>query len=43
MTVFVDGEPLPQQCEYTFPTDGREWYPSVGLGSENDALFSNTV
>jgi hypothetical protein len=25
MTVFVDGEPLEQQCEYKFPTDGREW------------------
>jgi hypothetical protein len=43
MTVFVDGEPLEEQCEYRFPTDGREWAPSVGLGFENDALFSNTV
>jgi hypothetical protein len=24
--VFVNGKPLKQQCEYTFPTD-REWYP----------------
>jgi hypothetical protein len=43
MTVFVDGEPLPQQCEYQFPTDGREWAPSVGLGCQRDALFSNAV
>jgi hypothetical protein len=40
MTVFVDGEPLAQQCEYRFPTD-REWLPSVALGFK-DALFSNT-
>jgi hypothetical protein len=39
MTVFVDGEPLAVQCEYVFPTD-REWYPSVGLGCQDDALFS---
>jgi hypothetical protein len=43
MTVFVDGEPLSQQCEYRFPTDGREWAPSVGLFFEHDALFSNSV
>ncbi len=43
MTVFVDGEPLAQQCEYKFPTDGREWAPSVGLGVRRDALFSNAV
>jgi hypothetical protein len=42
MTVFVDGEPLEQQCEYTFPTD-REWAPSVALGNETDALFSSAV
>ncbi len=42
MTVFVNGEPLAQQCEYTFPTD-REWYPSVGLFCLSDALFSNAV
>jgi hypothetical protein len=42
MTVFVDGEPLQVQCEYTFPKD-REWFPTLGLGWENDALFSNTV
>jgi hypothetical protein len=42
MTVFVDGKPLEEQCEYTFPTD-REWFPSVGLGSFGDALFSSSV
>ncbi len=42
MTVFVDGEPLAQQCAYTFPTD-REWAPTVGLRYEDDALFSNAV
>ncbi len=42
MTVFVDGEPLPQQCEYKFPTD-REWFPTVGLGYEHNALFSNAA
>ncbi len=42
MTVFVDGELLAQQCEYTFPTD-REWAPSVGLGCQGDALFSNAA
>jgi hypothetical protein len=37
MTVFVDGEPIPQQCPYDFLKD-REWRPSVALlGS---ALFS---
>jgi hypothetical protein len=40
MTVFVNGEPLAVQCEYTFPTD-REWAPSVGFGNANDSLFSN--
>ncbi len=30
MTVFVNGEPLAQQCDYTFPTD-REWLPSIGF------------
>jgi hypothetical protein len=40
MTVFVDGEPLDEQCDYTFPTD-REWFPTVGLSS--DALFSNAA
>jgi hypothetical protein len=43
MTVFVNGEPLKQQCEYAFPTDGREWAPSVGFWDEHDALFSNSV
>jgi hypothetical protein len=43
MTVFVDGEPLAQQCEYTFPTDGREWAPTVGLCYDGDALFSSAV
>jgi hypothetical protein len=42
MTVFVDGEPLAQQCEYKFPTD-REWYPSVSLWNKDDALHSNAV
>jgi hypothetical protein len=42
MTVFVNGEPLPQQCDYRFPAD-REWMPSVRLGYEHDALFSNAV
>jgi hypothetical protein len=42
MTVFVDGKPLKQQCEYTFPTD-HEWFPSVGLQYKDDALFSNSV
>ncbi len=40
MTVFVNGLPLAVQCEYRFPTN-REWYPSVGLTFENDALHSN--
>jgi hypothetical protein len=40
MTVFVDGEPLAQQCAYTFPTD-REWSPTVGM--MNEAIFSNYV
>jgi hypothetical protein len=42
MTVFVNGEALEQQCEYKFPAD-REWYPTVGLYSDNDALFSNAA
>jgi hypothetical protein len=42
MTVFVDGEPLEQQCEYKFPAD-REWAPSVGLAYEQDALFSDAA
>ncbi len=42
MTVFVDGEPLAEQCEYRFPTD-RAWAPSVGLCFMDDALFSNAV
>jgi hypothetical protein len=42
MTVFVDGEPLEEQCEYTFPTD-REWFPTVAVCSGIDALFSNAV
>ncbi len=44
MTVFVDGEPLAQQCEYDFPKDDREWAPSVALYMEcDDALFSNAL
>jgi hypothetical protein len=43
MTVFVDGEPMAVHCEYTFPADGRAWYPSVGLTFEQDALFSNAA
>jgi hypothetical protein len=43
MTVFVNGEPLKEQCEYKFPADGREWAPSVGLGYVGDALLSNGV
>jgi hypothetical protein len=45
MTVFVDGAPLAQQCPYKFPTDGREWAPTVGLGLvyEHEALHSNAV
>ncbi len=43
MTVFVDGEPLEEQCDYDFPKDGREWAPSVGLRFQTDALFSNAV
>jgi hypothetical protein len=43
MTVFVDGESLEEQCEYKFPTDGREWAPTVALGYKDDALFSNAV
>ncbi len=39
MTVFVDGEPLAEQCENKFPTD-REWAPTVGLFYGGDALFS---
>jgi hypothetical protein len=42
MTVFVDGEPLAEQCEYRFPTD-RDWFPSVGLGRKGEELFSNVV
>jgi hypothetical protein len=42
MTVFVNGEPLEEQCEYEFLTD-REWAPSVSLLYTKDALFSNTV
>jgi hypothetical protein len=43
MTVFVNGEALPHQCEYKFPTDGREWAPTVGFCCANDVLFSNAV
>jgi hypothetical protein len=43
MTAFVNGKPLAQQCECRFPTDGRAWYPSVGLSCKDDALFSNSV
>ncbi len=41
ITVFVNGEPLAEQCEYTFPTD-REWAPSVSLWRE-DEVHSNAV
>jgi hypothetical protein len=43
MMVFVDGEPLAEQCEYRFPTDGRDWLPTVGLRFADDSLFSNAV
>ncbi len=43
MTVFVDGEPLEQQCQYKFPCDGREWFPTVSLKLEGDDLVSNAV
>jgi hypothetical protein len=42
MTVFVDGEPLPERCEYKFPTD-RAWYKTVGLNDKTEALFSTAV
>ncbi len=42
MTVFVNGEPLEEQCEYQFPTDRREWAPTVGLRLHSDALFSDS-
>jgi hypothetical protein len=40
MTVFVDGEPLPVQCDYDFPKDGRAWFPSVALCGSTAALHS---
>jgi hypothetical protein len=40
MTVFVDGEPLPVQCEYDFLKDGRAWFPSVALLEAGAALHS---
>ncbi len=43
MTVFVNGEPLEEQCEYTFPTDGREWAPTVAFAAPSDALLSSTA
>jgi hypothetical protein len=43
MTVFVDGEPLPVQCEYDFPKDGRAWYPSVALCEPRNALHSCAI
>ena len=43
MTVFVDGEPLAEQCKYRFPTDGREWAPTVGLYYAGNAVFSIPV
>jgi hypothetical protein len=43
MTIFVDGEPLAEQCEYEFPKDGRAWFPSVSLGDNNSALHSCAI
>jgi hypothetical protein len=43
MTVFVDGEALAQQCEFKFPTDGREWAPTVGLSNDSVAVLSSAV
>jgi hypothetical protein len=43
MTVFVDGEPLAQQCPYDFPKDGRAWYPSVSPGLCGTALHSCAI
>jgi hypothetical protein len=43
MTVFVDGEPLEQQCEYDFPKDGRAWFPSVALTQIASALHSCAI
>ncbi len=40
MTVFVDGEPLAEQCEYDFPKDGRAWFPSVAVSDADTALHS---
>jgi hypothetical protein len=43
MTVFVDGEPLPVQCEYDFPKDGRVWFPSVALSEANTEMHSCAI
>ncbi len=40
MTVFVDGEPLAEQCNYDFPKDGRAWFPTVSLYRTDTALHS---
>ncbi len=40
MTVFVDGEPLAEQCPYDFPKDGRAWFPTVALCEDETALHS---
>ncbi len=43
MTVFVDGEPLAEQCKYDFPKDGRAWFPSVALLEAGTALHSCAI
>jgi hypothetical protein len=43
MTAFVNGTQMKEQCPYTFPTDGRAWFPTVGLFHGKDSLFSNAV
>jgi hypothetical protein len=40
MTIFVDGKPLSEQCEYDFPKDGRLWYPTVSLRDIDSSVIS---
>ncbi len=43
VTVFVDGEPLAQQCPYDFPKDGRAWFPTAALYGAGMALHSCAI
>jgi hypothetical protein len=43
MTVFVDGEALPEQSDFRFEPSAGPWRPTVALLSVGDAVFSNAL